>query len=476
MTRPGLTKVGGTLSNIPKSLIVYRQKSGINYLIADDGTDIKYLNSSTWTDIGNLSASENLAYANVIVNDKVYVGSENNALQYWNGTGNFTAVGGTSISSNVMLWYQNHLFHLNNVNVSSTKYPNRVYWSNFGAPETYTTASDFIELPGEGRAVTMNVLGNSLVIFKEDSYMFLSGYGSSSWAISSSSTSISNTDASVGCVAPRGTVRVGANELWFIDNQGYVRRITESTYGYESKVMSDNIYLSQITVNGVKVGIDLGKLSNCIAWYDDNKVHFALTANGSSYNNVDLVFDRNASADNGGKEAWTTYTGWTITAMTSFGNATNPILYISSSDKNIYKVSGGDDNGVAIAARWDGKNDDYDKPERYKKYAYGYIFSQAQVDEDVTIHSAIDGQGFSQIGTFNLNNDGTRLGPTGTAAMGPTGEFILGGSEDLTKKYYYSDGGGTITGKTVCMSIRTSTHNQLYVDNFTNHFALRSLK
>jgi hypothetical protein len=213
-----------------------------------------------------------------------------------------------------------------------------------------------------------------------------------------------------------------------------------------------------------------------IAWYDDNKVYFAVTANGSTVNNVVLVYDRQASADNQNQEAWTTYTGWTDLASTTFGNGTNPLTYISSSNKFIYKVTDGDDNGTAITARWDGKNDDYDKPERYKKYAYGYIYSQAQVDEDITIHSSVDGLGFSQIGSFNLVADGTALGPTGPATMGPTGTFILGGSFDKEKKYYYSDGGGTITGKTLTMSIRATVNDQVYIDTFTNHFALRSLK
>lgn len=472
--RNGLVKVGGTLSNTALSLGVYRAKSGTNTLLLGEGTDLRYLNGSTWTDIGNITA-EPLSFANCAVENKVYFGSENNALQSYDGS-TVASVGGTSIAGNVMLWYQNHMFHINNVNVGGTKYPHRVYWSDFGDPETYTTATSFVELPGEGRAITMNVLGSSLVLFKADSYMFMSGYGSSSWALSATSTSITNSDASVGCVAPCGTVRVGANELWFMDNQGYVRRITQSTYGYESKVMSDNIDPTKITINGLVVGLDLTKLSNTIAWYDDNKVYFAVTANGSTVNNVVLVYDRTASADNQNQEAWTTYTGWTILASTTFGNGTNPLSYITSSDKNVYKITDGDDNGTAINARWDGKNDDYDKPERYKKYAYGYIYSQAQVDEDITIWSSIDGTSFARIGSFNIASDGTALGPTGPATMGPTGTFILGGSFDKEKKYYYSDGGGTIVGKTLTMSIRATVNDQVYVDTFTNHWLLRSLK
>jgi len=474
-SRLGRTQVGNTLSNAVNTMGVYRQQAGTNYLLLNEGTDVRYLNGATWTDIGNLTSAEDVSYANVMPSNKVYLSSENNGLNSWDGS-TYSAVS-SSISGNVIMWYQNHLFHINNVNVSSTKYPHRIYWSDFGDPEAYTTGTSFVNLPGEGKAVTMNVLGNNLVVFKEDSYMFLSGYGSSSWAISASATSITNTDSSVGCVAKRGTVRVGANELWFMDNQGYVRKITQSDYGYNSKVMSDNLDLSKITIDGVKVGIDLTKLNNCVAWYDDNKVYFALTATGSSVNNVVLVFDRKASARNSNHEAWTVYTGWDVSDLVSFGTGVNPTMYIADpTTKKVYTHTGGDDDGTAIDCRWDSRNDDYDKPERYKKYTYGYIYSQAQDDEDVTIHSAVDGASFSRVGLFNLQTDGTLLGPTGPATMGPTGSFVLGGNQDLEKKYYYSDGGGTITGKTISMSIRTSTNNQIYVDNFVNHFTIRSLR
>lgn len=474
-SRKGLTQVGNTLANAAKSLGVLRTKAGVNSLLLNEGTDVRYLNGSTWTDVDTLTANERISFANVLVNDKIYYSSENNGLRSCNSSYTTASVA-SSIAGNVIMWYQNHLWHINNVNVSATKYSNRIYWSDFGDPEAYTTASSFIELPGESRAVTMNVLGNNLVAFKEDSYMFIQGYGSSSWALTSSSTSIANTDASVGCVAPRGTVRVGANELWFMDNQGFVRKITQADYGFTSTVMSNNLDLSKITINGVVTGIDLSKLNNTIAWYDDDKVYFAVTATGSTVNNVVLVYDRKAASRAKG-ESWTVYTGWTINAATTYSSGVSPTTYIAdNTNKMIFSHTGGSDNGVAINCRWDGKNDDYDQPERYKKFAYGYINSQAQSNEDITIWSSIDGTSFSKIGTFNLATDGTALGPTGPATMGPTGTFILGGSDDLQKKYYYSDGGGSITGKTSITSIRCSVDSIVYVDTFTSHFQLRSLK
>jgi hypothetical protein len=467
-SRLGLTQLGGTLSNAPKSGGFYKRANGSNYILLNEGTDVRYLNSTTWTDIGNISSAQRMSYANVLPSDRIYFSSEDNGLSFWDGGAAITAVSSVP-AGNVILWYQNHLFHVNNVNVAGTKYSNRVYWSDFGAPSTYTTASSYINLPGEGRAVTMNVLGDTLVIFKDNSYMFLSGYGSSSWAISASATSIENTDSSIGCVAPRGTVRVGANELWFIDNQGNIRRLTQADYGFSSTVMSDNI---KDTISG----LDKGKLDLAVAWYDNDKVYFAVTKSGSSTNNLVLVYDRTA-ASRTNDEAWTTYTGWEVADMISYSSSFSPVLTIfNPTTKKVYTHTGTTDDGVDITCRWDGKNDDYDQPERYKKYAYGYMYSQAQSDEDVDIYAAVDGSSFAKIDTFNLSTTGDPLGPTGDAAMGPTGSFILGGEFDKEEKFYFYDGGGAITGKTVCMSIRGSFSSTIFVDTFTNHFVIRSLK
>lgn len=471
-SRKGLTQVGDVQTGTIYGAGHYQKTNNTHYLIINEGVNVKYLSTNAFVAVGTASTvtkSERMDFANCFVKDKIYMSSENNGLLAWDGGSAGLATISNAVAGNRILWYQNHLFHINNVLVSSTKYPNRIYWSDFGNPEAYTTGTNFIELPGEGRAITMNVLGNVLVVFKENSYMFLSGYGSNSWALTASSTSIANTDSSVGCVAVRGTVRVSANELWFIDNQGYIRRLTQTDYGFNSKVMSSNLEKTRKSLN-------MGQLSQAVAWYDDEKVYFAVATGSSTVNNLVLVFDRLASERNNGKEAWTTYTGWEVNDLISYGS-TDPILHVvGGSSKKVYSHTGGSDAGADIDCRWDGKNDDYDKPERWKKHTYGYIYSQAQADEDIDIYASIEGTTFAHLASFNLNSQGTALGPTGLAKMGPTGSFILGGATDLEKKYYFASGGGAITGKTMVMSIRSKTKTQIHVDNFTNHFMIRSLK
>jgi len=408
--------------------------------------------------------AEALWFENCPINNKIYFSSEDNDLCHWDGgAGGVTALAASVPSGNVIRWYQNHLFHVNNVDISGTKHKNRIYWSDFGAPETYTTGSNFINLPGEGRAVTMNTVGNQLVIFKENSYLFLNGYGSNSWVITASSSNIQNVDSSIGTLSPRGTVRVGPNELWFIDNQGLIRKISQTDYGYDSKVMSKKLDFN----------LNMAYLHNAVAAYDDDKIYFAVTSSSATVNDKVLVYDRKASARNNNEEAWTTYTGWAPSVLVTYGGS--PTLYVAQA-KSIYSHTGGSDAGADINCRWDSKNDDFSKPERYKKYTYGYIQASSQADEVVSIHASVDGRTFSHLGDLNLDSVGTGLGPTGPATMGPTGSFILGGETDIEKKYYFADGGGAINGKTMCFSLRGSFTNQVFVDSFTNHFVLRSLR
>lgn len=467
-SRKGLTQYGDDLPATVGRLGFYKKDDGNNYLLTHQDTDLMYLNGSTWTNIDTSMTAENLSFQDVDPENKIYGSSENNPLFHWDGS-TYTELAASIPHGNKIIWYQNHMFTLNNVNISGTKYKNRMYISNFGDPNTWTTATDFVQLQGLGDAVTAEILGDVLVVFKDKSYSFLSGYGLSSWVLSGTVNPLTNIDSSVGCPAVRGVVRVSQNELWFIDQKGNIRKLYGTDYGYGSTVVSNNIQGTIDTIN-------FGYLSGAVAWYDDEKVYFAVPTGSSTVNNTVLVYDMKAHSRTN-KEAWTTYTGWIVSDMISFPVSSNPELIVAGgTNLKIYRHTGTDDDGTAIECRWDSGLDDYDKPERYKKYAYGYIYSANQGDIDITIYSSVDGISFTKIGTFNLQGSGSTLGPTGNATMGPTGTFILGGAEDLEYKYYFYDGGGAITGKTVAMSIRGSLSDSAYVYNFTNHFQERSLK
>jgi hypothetical protein len=300
--------------------------------------------------------------------------------------------------------------------------------------------------------------------------MFLSGWGDSDWRITASASNVANIDEAVGCLAPNGVTRVG-NELWFIDDEGMIRRLYQTDFdAFRKDIISTKI-------QGTLSGLNKSQIARTVAWTYNDKVYFAIPTGSNAYNSLVLVYDLIASKRTG-EEAWTTYTGWTISAATAYPTAQAVDLYLADdTDGKVYKHSTYSDNGVAIDSRWDGKDDDYDKPEAYKRLRFGYITGTASTDINVAVHASVDSAAFADLGDLNLADDGTALGPTGPATTGPTGTWLLGGNSKGNLKFYFTDGGGTASGKSVKMSIRHATDAEdPVVNTYSVHFKQRGVR
>lgn len=481
--RAGITQIGDTLNAAATGFGQFLRKSGsVDLMVMESGT-LRYLNSTVFDSLDDGFTDENVWMENVLFQDRIYISSESNTIHYWDRVStttnsSLTDLGAAVPHGNVLRWYQNHMFTVNNVTVSGTVHANRLYWSALGDPTTWDTTNDFIELPGSGRVITMNTIGNVLVIFKEHSILFLEGYGNSDWRITASSTSLTNIDDAVGCLAVQGTVKIGNSELWFMDEEGFIRRIfLTGLDAFRKDIVSNNIQGSLDSINKVQ-------LEKTTAWLHNDKVHFGVPT--GTNNDLDLVFDI-TTFKRTGKEAWTTYTGWTPGQFLSFLDSTTPSLYFTNNaNGKIYKQLGTNDDGVAVSARWDGMADDYDKPERFRKYAYGYVDASNQGDIDIYIYSSVDGGPFSRLDVkqneefaefFNLSGSGSTLGPTGSFLLGPTGNNRLAGGENIQGQFFYGGSGGQITGKTVRHSIRHSElGKQPNIKGFTSHYSERSLR
>jgi hypothetical protein len=468
--RDGLTKQGDSLSSHEiDGLHGYLRSSGAKDLLLVHQGDLKYLNSNTWTDLDTgFTSGEKKWIETCPLNDKVYISSNSDTLHSWDR-------GSTTLNScltdlttaphgNVLRWHKNHMFTMNAVKVSSTTYYHRLYWSAIADPDTYDTTNDYLNIPGEGNATTMIDLGDSLVLFKEHSINFLTGWGYSSWRITATSSNTTNLDESIGCIAPRGVTRVG-NEAWFIDDEGIIRRIYQTDFdAFRSDVISTNVQGTLNTINK-------SYLSKACAWTSNDKVYFAIATGSSTVNNTVLVFDIKAHKRTG-SEAWTVYTGWTPTMFADYPSSQTVDLIVASTVGKVYKHSGLDDDGVAIHARWDGKDDDYDKPEAYKNYQEGFVTGEATADIDVGIYTSIDKGSFINLGNLNLNPGGGTLGPTGYFELGPTGTTsVLSGSDYAEFRYNFNTGGNSTNGKSVKMSIRHNTVNERpVVEGYSNVF------
>lgn len=481
VSRDGLTQYGSTVHATDTPINgfgeLYRSSTGAHDLLVMCKATLYYDNSATFTALDNGFTSEPVSIESVPELSKVYISSTSNTIHSWDRASTtlnscLTDLGATVPHGNVLRWHKNHMFTINRVTVSGTAYRNRLYWSAMGDPATWDTTNDFIPLPARGgEAVTVGSLGDALVIFKERATMYLTGWGDTDWQVTASASNVANADESVGTLSPFGGVQVG-DEWWFIDDQGYIRRLYQTDYdAFRKDVISDKLVATLGTLNKAQ-------LVKASAVSFGNKVIFSIPTGSSTYNNLNLVCDLTASKRNG-SPSWTIYEGslytpafWFVAIISSVPT----LMFASGSESKIYKVTGTSDAGAAIACRWDGKLDDFNQPERYKKYAYGYLMAPNQGDVDALIYSSIQGGPYAHIATLNLAGSGSKLGPTGTFRLGPTGTNALGGAETLSKKFYYADGGGQITGKSRKLSIRCSETSRVTVGKFTDHFSIRSLR
>lgn len=476
--RDGLTQVGNALTGAATGLHAYLRGDGGKDLLVMDGTTLKYLNSTTFASLDSGFTTGNLFWMeNCPVNDKVYISNEDNTTHSWDRASTtlnscLTDLGNTKYQANVLRWHKNHMFFLNNLTVGATVYPNSIGWSAMGDPDTHDTTNDRIDIPGNGRVITACDQGNVLVIFKERSIVYLSGWGDTDWRITATASNVANLSEQVGCVAPRGATRVG-NEVWFVDDEGQIRRIYQTDF---DAFRSDHV---STKIQGTLGGINKGQLAKAIAWTSGDHVYFAFPNSTDTENSILAVFDILASKRNKNREAWEIITGWDPKLMIDYLPSATPVLYLADATTGkIYSNTGDDDNSVAIDARWDSRDDDYDRPDRYKRYKFGYAqASNGQSGVDVDYYVSVDQAPYGKVGSLGLSSVGSTLKPSGNATMGPTGSFILGGGGRAELKFYYTDGGGSARGKTVRHSIRHAVINeQPIVDGFTSHYKERQLR
>lgn len=475
--RDGLTTSGTFTGTNLYGLAAYLRSSGGKDLLAVADDTLKYKNGASWDSLDDgFTSGKDFAFATVHANEREYMCNEDNQIHYWDRgsvtlNSCLTDLGAAIPHGNSLIWHKNHMFTANNATLSGSTYTNRIYWSAMGDPDTWDTTNDFNDLPGGGRVMSLADWGDSLVIFKERAIMYLSGWGDADWRLTATNSMIENIDESVGTLSPKGNTRVG-DEIWFIDDEAQIRRLYKTDYdAFRRDIISSKIQTTIASVNKAQ-------LDKALAWTYNDKVFFAVPTGSSTYNDLVLVFDLIASKRTG-EEAWTTYTGWSPDfAVTYPTSATQIDLYLAdATNEEVFLHSGDDDDGTSIDARWDGRSDDYESPDVYKRYKFGYITGTGGVG-NVEIYSAVDDLAFSDLGDLSLATTGGTLGPTGTFELGPTGTTaILAGSSTGDKKFYYATGGGRPWGKKIKHSLRHNVINQQpTVSGLTSHFKEKYLR
>ena len=477
--RDGLLLLGNTTPNTTiQGLGAFIRDSGVD-LLRFQNTNIEYLNGSIWSALNTgMAAGQMMWFENVQSLNRIYFCNENNPLQYWDrsSTTGTTTPAGTLPHGNVMIWYKNFMFHLNNVKVGTTYYREDLFWSALGDPNTYDTTNNHTTVPGDGQLITAVPLADKLVLFKERSVQYLSGWGNASWQITSSASSYASLAEEVGCIAPRGAVQVG-DEVWFMDNQARIRRITQTDFSaFRQDIISKKI-------QGTLDGINKAQLAKTIAYTWNNKVYFEVPNGSDTQNSLVLVFDILASKRNTPNaysyvsEAWTTYTNWSHSCATTYPTSESLDLYLGDSNTgSVYKHAGPTDNGVPINAVFEDGEQDFGLSDQDKNYIIGRFTASASGSSNVYIDSSIDGGNYINLGALQLAATGSRVGPTGTAKCGPTGSARVGGRSTNELRYQYDVNGQFPVGKRIRHRIRHQDLTQPTVNAFSSNFRPQSLR
>lgn len=401
------------------------------------------------------------------------------STNHWNitPTGVLTTVASNPPHGNVMIWFNNFMFILNNVKVSSTLYTEDIFWSSLGDPNTYDTTTDHTTVPGDGQLITAVPLGDNLVLFKERSIQYLTGFSNNSFAIASNASSYASASEEVGCLAPYGACQVG-NEVWFIDNEANIRRVTRTDFdAFRHDIVSTKIRASLNKINK-------GQIAKAQMWVWDNKVFCSLPNGTDTVNSIVFVFDilasrRISQSPYFPEEAWTSYTGWNPARAITYPTNITMDMYIGDAVTGaVYKHAGRDDNGIAINAIFEDGNTDYKIPETYKNYFFGYLSAESGSGEtDINIDSSMDGNSYVNCGVLSLTSSGSLVGPTGNARCGPTGNARCGGSVEAETRFFYNLNGQIPLAKRIRHRISHNAANQQpNINAFTSHYRPRAIR
>ena len=219
--------------------------------------------------------------------------------------------------------FNNYLF-FGNVEVSSTTYQTRIYWSGL-KDTTSWSALDFIEIGlNDGQEITgIKKLSDRLVIFKTRSIYNLFFTGDSDIPFI-----LKRSNSSVGCIAP-WSIQELENGLVFLSYDGL--------YFYDG----NNSFKVSDKVNTTIKGFNQSRFSSAVSLVqkDKNRYMLATTSSGATSNNRVLVWDYF-------NKAFSIYVGINAADMATF--------YIGGTDERPYF---GDYSGYTYRA--DTGSDDY---------------------------------------------------------------------------------------------------------------------
>lgn len=439
--RGSLTKRSGILlsgndtgSTAIVGLKSWTENDGTKWVLRTTGTNLQYLNSTTWDNL-DTGFTTGLDMDFAVANNKLYMVNGTDNTHSWDGASTVSNsalvdMGSTTVPTGKYIkWWKNYMFIAGASKFNGASYPSRVWFSNLGAPDTWTTATDYFDVNlSDGQAITgLAILQDYLVIFKERSIWVITGTNPSDWKISGSNNNLTNVNQGIGCKSYRSIVQVG-DDLWFMANDGIrsLRRNAEAT--------TPNIGIVSGDIQTTITGLNQGALSKVAAILFNKRVYFAMPNGSSSYNNIVMVADTRITKDKADNpHPWVKYTGWQVAVWEVHEPSSTPSLYFgeASADSLTFQAeTGTNDNSAAIDFDYRSKMIDLREQDMRKTARFLWAHGEVSGDNDVSVYSSDDNSVYTLHGLFNLaGGDVWNSGTYGTSTWGYAAEkrekFVL---------------------------------------------------
>lgn len=405
--RNGILLTGDdTGSTAITGLKAWKENDGTKWLVRSTGVNLQYLNSTTWDNL-DTGFTTGLETNFAIANNKLYITNGTENIHSWDGTSvttnsSLTDLGASIPSGKYLIWWKNYMFLAGATALSGTSYPSRVWFSNLGDPDTWTTGTDYFDVNlSDGQPITgIGVLEDYLVIFKEKSIWVMTGDSPADWKISSSNNNLVNVFNGVGCVSHRSIVQVG-NDLWFLSDDGIrsLRRNAEGTTPQMGIVSAD----IQTTIDSINPSAS----DKACAMLFNKRVYFAIPTGSSTYNDVVMVADTRITKENiDNPHPWVKYTGWNASVFEVYEPSNTRQLYFGegSGDSLTFQAeTGTNDNSAAIDFDWKSRQIDLQAPDMRKTARFIWAHGETSGDNDVTVSSSDDNSVWTSHGLFNLS-------------------------------------------------------------------------
>jgi hypothetical protein len=421
--RMGLTEVGTDAGTTGVNNITHWQSGSTNISLKVIGKTIKSLSGTTWSNHGAAptfatAGDVNFCFAN--------------GFQYaFNGTDSPKKLGQTTSADVAAIpagawavWYRNYMF-VGGV----AAYPNRIYFSNLGDPETYT-AADYIDIePGDGDSLTGAITSgpDKLFITKNRSVHYLTGAGTNSFAVYPLVRDF-------GIASFRSLINVGG-DIWGVTPSGRIMSLLKNQYGlYSGQDMSEDF------LNETTRGLNQQALNGACSAFIDGYVLIAVPNGAATTNSLILVYDTVAPIPSG-KSRWVSFTGWDITCFDVNTKDTDEELFMGDADTDqVFKWAGNNDDGTVITATWIGAEQKFESVGSLKRFRQIKIAGFPLGDYNLQVYTSVDNGTFTNIGALNLSSSG---GTWGTSVWGA---FLWGAVGIVLDRLHFSDNAGKVMG------------------------------